>query len=467
MEFNDEIEDDGSTENDRNQENVQHVVVLKQSKTTPQQIQTITESFEEICGKKLSKQDLNLFWDKLTTELNNVGPPFRTSDEWRRVWIMHKANKKRKYTGSNQGQQDSSKLNVVNAESSHVEDRGPSELILEKLNHIIDQQNNQDGHFDLIYGKLNHIEEKQNEFVNQTGDTLQREHFAGVQRSNINDGPLDNVLYKLDTILDKLNDFVNEGSRFDLIPGKTNHIVEKQNEFVDQTGDTLQRGHFAGVQRSNINDNVLYKLDTILDKLNDFVNEGSRFDLIPGKTNHIVEKQNEFVDQTGDTLQRGHFAGVQRSNINDNVLYKLDTILDKLNDFVNEGSRFDLIPGKTNHIVEKQNEFVDQTGDTLQRGHFAGVQRSNINDNVLYKLDTILDKLNDFVNQGGRFDLIFGKLNHIVEKQNEVIKLQRELIAGVQRSNINDGPMDNILYKLDPILDKISKILDQQSENKK
>lgn len=39
-----------------------------------------------------------ILWDQLAEELNEMGPPTRTSCEWRRVWSVFKYNRKRKRT---------------------------------------------------------------------------------------------------------------------------------------------------------------------------------------------------------------------------------------------------------------------------------------------------------------------------------------------------------------------------------
>lgn len=41
------------------------------------------------------RSSLDKMWEDLTVELNNMGPPIRTSAQWRRVWSVYKYNQKR------------------------------------------------------------------------------------------------------------------------------------------------------------------------------------------------------------------------------------------------------------------------------------------------------------------------------------------------------------------------------------
>lgn len=46
---------------------------------------------EDTTGKSI----LDELWQKLTVELNEIGPPIRTTLQWRRVWSVYKYNTKR------------------------------------------------------------------------------------------------------------------------------------------------------------------------------------------------------------------------------------------------------------------------------------------------------------------------------------------------------------------------------------
>lgn len=39
-------------------------------------------------------------WESITTELNAIGPPFRTNAQWRRAWTVYKSNKRRRKPGN-------------------------------------------------------------------------------------------------------------------------------------------------------------------------------------------------------------------------------------------------------------------------------------------------------------------------------------------------------------------------------
>lgn len=40
-------------------------------------------------------------WDKLSVDINKLGPPMHTSSEWKRIWSTHKYNKRKRLRSSN------------------------------------------------------------------------------------------------------------------------------------------------------------------------------------------------------------------------------------------------------------------------------------------------------------------------------------------------------------------------------
>lgn len=44
----------------------------------------------------IDKTTYDLLWENLAANLNDIGPPDHTVSEWRRIWSVHKHNKKRK-----------------------------------------------------------------------------------------------------------------------------------------------------------------------------------------------------------------------------------------------------------------------------------------------------------------------------------------------------------------------------------
>lgn len=56
----------------------------RSTKTTGRQFQKIISFVEDYSkrGKKLCSKE----WNHLTDQLNAIGPPFHTSDEWRKIW---------------------------------------------------------------------------------------------------------------------------------------------------------------------------------------------------------------------------------------------------------------------------------------------------------------------------------------------------------------------------------------------
>ncbi|XP_055912673.1 uncharacterized protein LOC129946485 [Eupeodes corollae] len=47
---------------------------------------------------KRTKEEINLFWEELKTDLNLLGPPIKDAGTWRKVWLDWKAYVKRKLT---------------------------------------------------------------------------------------------------------------------------------------------------------------------------------------------------------------------------------------------------------------------------------------------------------------------------------------------------------------------------------
>lgn len=55
-------------------------------------IEKVSDTAEESVGKVV----FDKLWEKLAVDLNQIGPPKRTSMEWRRAWSLYKYNNKRK-----------------------------------------------------------------------------------------------------------------------------------------------------------------------------------------------------------------------------------------------------------------------------------------------------------------------------------------------------------------------------------
>ncbi|XP_037024440.1 uncharacterized protein LOC119066222 [Bradysia coprophila] len=286
-------------------ENVQLVFVGRRLNTTPQQMREIAESILSISGKELTSKETLSFWDKLTDELNKMGPPYRSRAEWRKVWSMHKTNRKRKHS--------SVEPHDTQSEDQSSSAQRPKIQFSEQLATPIGVESKNVG----TDAKFDTIQKGEAEVVHQSGDEINVS--AGVQRSNSNVtcAPFDEILVILKQILDK------------------------QAELVNQSGDEMQQNVSAGVQRSNSNvtcapfDEISVILKQILDKQTELVNQVGQFSEFCGK---LLDKQNEYVSQSGDKVQRDVSAGLQRSNFNvgtcgplDEILAKLIPILDKVN----------------------------------------------------------------------------------------------------------------------------------------
>lgn len=71
----------------------------RSSKTTEAQMDKILAFMQShpdfTKGRSIENEMLTKDWDRLTEDLNNMGPPIHTSNEWRKVWSDSKGNKKR------------------------------------------------------------------------------------------------------------------------------------------------------------------------------------------------------------------------------------------------------------------------------------------------------------------------------------------------------------------------------------
>lgn len=73
------------------------------ARTTPAQFQKLIAfmrcNADFNTGKQLGTSDLvrrDNAWNVLTAALNDIGPPIRTSAQWRRAWTVFKSNKRRR-----------------------------------------------------------------------------------------------------------------------------------------------------------------------------------------------------------------------------------------------------------------------------------------------------------------------------------------------------------------------------------
>lgn len=87
------VEDGSSTE-----DNDSYKKIKRSSKTTPLQYQKLQEFMQTHMDFTRGKADDSqiLAWEELSAELNQIGPPFHSSIDWRRVWTDFKSNQKRK-----------------------------------------------------------------------------------------------------------------------------------------------------------------------------------------------------------------------------------------------------------------------------------------------------------------------------------------------------------------------------------
>lgn len=68
----------------------------KRSRTKPKQFALIADFYEKHNEEFLSKDTFDKLWDELSIQLNLLGPPTHSWQEWKRIWSEHKYNKKRK-----------------------------------------------------------------------------------------------------------------------------------------------------------------------------------------------------------------------------------------------------------------------------------------------------------------------------------------------------------------------------------
>lgn len=85
----------------------------------------VTDNTEEAVGKAV----FDNLWDKLAEELNKIGPPNRTSMEWRRVWSVYKYNKKRKRSEHSEPNALQSNARRPNARNPIVRESSASDFI--------------------------------------------------------------------------------------------------------------------------------------------------------------------------------------------------------------------------------------------------------------------------------------------------------------------------------------------------
>lgn len=82
----------------------------KRTRTTDVQLDKIisfmTTHSDFAKGSTKLDDEQTLAWEKLTEELNAMGPPHHSSKEWRTVWSRYKGNKKRKSDASSESSFD-------------------------------------------------------------------------------------------------------------------------------------------------------------------------------------------------------------------------------------------------------------------------------------------------------------------------------------------------------------------------
>lgn len=64
--------------------------------------------FVENDGKQMDKKTYESLWDNLAAQLNDIGPPDHTTSEWKRIWSVHKYNKKRKQLADSDSEETAS-----------------------------------------------------------------------------------------------------------------------------------------------------------------------------------------------------------------------------------------------------------------------------------------------------------------------------------------------------------------------
>ncbi|XP_062713120.1 uncharacterized protein LOC134290104, partial [Aedes albopictus] len=79
----------------------------KGKSTNKDQFLRLVEELEEQpdIAKGFARFDTGPFWENLSKELNSLGPPIKTSGEWKKVWADWKSNLKRKLANNRKEQQ--------------------------------------------------------------------------------------------------------------------------------------------------------------------------------------------------------------------------------------------------------------------------------------------------------------------------------------------------------------------------
>ncbi|KAG4066868.1 hypothetical protein HA402_012935 [Bradysia odoriphaga] len=133
----------------------------RQARTSPAQIQKLADFMNNKDKQTVSDEALRI----LTDELNAIGPPIRTTAQWRRTWSIMKYNSKRKYNPKRRvvrGEFETSKLlrldqnddaDATNSTSSKTHDTNEEDIpntedhfhseMLKAMNSVLQQQTKQ------------------------------------------------------------------------------------------------------------------------------------------------------------------------------------------------------------------------------------------------------------------------------------------------------------------------------------
>lgn len=71
----------------------------RSSSRTETQLQLLKSNVPK---KSLSLTDKNIVWQSLSSQLNKMGPPHRTCEQWKKLWSEYKSKEKKRNT-SNEG----------------------------------------------------------------------------------------------------------------------------------------------------------------------------------------------------------------------------------------------------------------------------------------------------------------------------------------------------------------------------
>lgn len=82
----------------------------KRSRTNPRQIKLIEIFYKTYHEELMSKDTFDKLWVDLSNQLNDLGPPTRTLQEWKRVRSDQKYNQKRKRSSYFQEPERNTKL---------------------------------------------------------------------------------------------------------------------------------------------------------------------------------------------------------------------------------------------------------------------------------------------------------------------------------------------------------------------